>query len=191
MITWIAARLLFLFNISICSTLKYKITNEPPAPKLFALWHGQTFPLFYWARHRKLCLTPIETWRGGTIAYLAKKYGYITLRIKEKGTPLERSKNLTELITQIKNGYETAIPVDGPPPPLVSRKAKPGILYLSRATGVPIVPIKIKMKKKCICFWRWDKYEIPLPFSEIILDFGKPLVASEKTPISELEQLLS
>jgi len=165
--------------------------NEPAGQALFATWHGQSFPLFYWAQHRKLCLLPIETWRGETIAYLAEKYGYRTVRTQEKGTPLERSKSLSELINIIKEGYEAAIAVDGPPEPMIYHKAKPGILYLSQKTGIPIVPVGIRMKKKIILFWRWDKYEIPLPWSEVEINFGKSFVAGEKTTTQELEESLS
>lgn len=184
LISW----LLWRINLLICSTLKYKVTNEPAGQALFATWHGQSFPLFYWAKHRKLCLLPIETWRGETIAYLAKKYGYETVIIQEKGTPLERSKALTELINIIKKGEDVAIGVDGPPKPLVYHRAKPGIIYLSQKTGIPIVPIGIKMQKKVALFWRWDKYEIPLPGSEVKINFGKPFIADEKTTTQELEE---
>lgn len=184
LISW----LLWCTNLLICSTLKYKVTNEPAGQALFATWHGQSFPLFYWAKHRKLCLLPIETWRGETIAYLAKKYGYRTVRLQEKGTPLERSKSLVELIEIVRKGCDIAIAIDGPPKPFVYHKAKPGILFLSQKTVVPIVPIGINMRKKIALFWRWDKYEIPLPGSEVEINFGKPFIADEKTTTQELEE---
>lgn len=183
-------------NLLVCSTLKYKAINEPagqaphrmvPGQALFALWHGQTFPLFYWAQHRKLCLFPTAAWRGEMIYYLAKKYGYRTIRYSEEGTPLEKANNLAELEQIIKVGYDAAIAVDGPPPPLKLHKAKPGILFLSQKTGVPVVPVGICIQRKIVLFWRWDRYEIPLPFSEVNIVFGKPFVAQEGTTTSELE----
>lgn len=178
-------------NRLICSTLKYKVTNEPAGTVLFAAWHGQSFSLFYWARHRKLCLYPTDTWRGDILAYLAEKYKYKTIRFKEKGSPLERSENLTRLMQIVSSGYDAAIAVDGPPEPLVYHKAKPGILYLSQKTSVPIVPVGIKLKRKIVLFWRWDKYELPLPWSEAEINFGKPFTANEKTTAQELEELLA
>lgn len=184
LISWFLWRI----NLLICSTLKYKVINEPPGQSLFATWHGQSFPLFYWAQHRKLCLLPIETWRGDTIAYLAERYGYRSIRLRERGTPLERSKNLSELIKMISEGYDIPIAVDGPPQPLIHHKAKPGILYLSQKTGVPIVPVGIKMHKKIVLFWRWDRYEIPFPGSEVEINFGKPFAATAKNVPQELEK---
>ena len=180
----------FIFNRVICSTLNYKIENEPRGQSLFAFWHGKSFPLFFWGRHRKLCLFPTTGWRGDLIDYLAKKYGYQTIRFTEKATPLERSVNLEKLIEIIRQGYDVALAIDGPPKPLIYHKAKPGILFLSQKTGVPIVPVGIKIKSKVVLFWRWDRYEIPLPWSKVELFFGKPLVTSGETTTQELEEVL-
>lgn len=183
MIAW----LYWLFNSLICSTLKYKVINEPKAPVLFAAWHGESFPLFYWARHRNLCLYPTSHWRGNAIAYLAKKYGYKVIRFTEEGTPLERSQDLAKIMQATEEGYEVAIAVDGPPKPMLRHKAKPGILFISQKTGKPIVPTRIISKRK-ICLLRWDRYEIPLPWSTVEIRFGKPF----KTAIvTELEESLA
>jgi len=90
----------------------------------------------------------------------------------------------------ISSGYDAAIAVDGPPRPLIFHKAKPGIFYLSRKTGVPIVPAGIRMKRKIVLIFRWDRYEIPLPWSEVEINFGQSFVANEKTTAQELEKLL-
>jgi len=179
----------WLFNLIICSTLKYKIIDEPAHQAIFALWHGQTFPLFFWAQHRKFCIFPTAIWRGEIITYLAEKHGHRTVRFIEKGTPLEIGKALFAFIKNIREGCDAAIAVDGPPKPL-HRSVKPGILFLSQKTGIPIVPAGINMKRKVILFWRWDRYEIPLPWSEVEIKFGKPFIADEKTTTQELEELL-
>ncbi len=176
LISWLFWKL----NVLICSTLKYKVADEPKEQVLFALWHGQAFPMFYWARHRRLCLYPTETWRGDIIAYLADKYKFKSIRFREKKSALGRAKNLIRLTQIVSSGYDLAIAADGPPKPLINRKAKPGIFYLSRKTDVPISQANIKMKKKIVLFWRWDKYEIPFPFSEVEINFGKPFIADEE-----------
>jgi len=183
--------LAWLMHRLICSTLRYKVKQAPVGPSLFAAWHGQSFPLFYWAQHLKLCLLPVANWRGDILAYLANKYGYQTVRFKETGTPLERSEQLVQLLDLLKQGYSAAIAVDGPPKPMVRHQAKPGILYLSRKSGLPVVPIGLKLKKKLTLAWRWDKYEIPLPWSEVEINFGRPFVANEKTTTAELEGSLA
>lgn len=190
MIIRLLSWLYWLFNYCICSSLRYSVTNEPGQQSLFASWHGESFPLFYWAQHRKLCLYPVKNWRGDILDYLAKKYGYKTIRSTESGNPLERSEEMLELIKLIAKGYEAAIAVDGPPKPQVYHQAKPGILMLSKKTNVPIVPVVIKAKYK-ITLWRWDRYAIPLPFSKVEIIFGQPFVATDQTTTQDLEKSLT
>ncbi len=171
----------------ICSTLKYKIVNEPAGQSLFAVWHSGLFPLFHWGRKRKLCIIPTNTWRGDSITYMANKYGIKTLRFLEDRPPLERAATLLELYRTIEQGYDAAIAADGPPKPIVNHKAKAGILYLSQKTGVPVVATGVKMRRKFICFWRWDKAEIPFPWSEVEISFGEPYLATGNSTTEELE----
>jgi hypothetical protein len=190
MITRLLAWLFWGINYLLCSTLKYKTSNEPAGQVLFALWHAQTFPTFFWAKHRKVCLLPTEIWRGEMIDFTAGKFGFKTFRFLETQNPLQRAKVLEDFMQAIRDGYDAAITVDGPPSPLIYHKAKPGIFFLSQKTGVPVVPVGIIMKKKITLFWRWDKFEIPLPFSEVEINCGPPFIATEKSTTRELEEQL-
>ncbi len=178
--------LFWLFNYSLCSTLKYRVNNEPAGQSLFAVWHSGLFSLFFWGTKRKICIIPTNTWRGDSITYLANKYGIKTVRFLEDKSPLERAAVLSDFYNTIVNGYDAAIAVDGPPPPIVSHQAKAGILFLSQKTGVPVVATGVKIKRKITLFWRWDKIEIPLPWSEVELNFGKPYLANENSTAQEL-----
>ena len=178
--------LFWLFNYSICSTLNYKINNEPAGQSLFAVWHSGMFTLFHWGRKRKICVIPTNTWRGDSITYLAKRYGIKTVRFLEDKSPLERAAALSDFYHIIMQGYDAALAVDGPPPPIVNHQAKSGILSLSQKTGLPVVATGVKMKKKIVCFWRWDKLEIPLPWSEVEINFGAPYFATENSTTQEL-----
>jgi len=182
---------MWLLNSAVGRTLRYKIIGEVPKTNaLFALWHGKSFPLFYWARCMDLCLLPIDNWRGDIIAYLAKQYGYRTIRIPTHGNPLEYSKSILKLITELKEGEHIALAVDGPPPPYKNHKAKPGILYLAEKTSHPVVPVGIKMMRSLKLFWRWDQYEIPLPFSEVRIAFGDHLFIDETIQPDELQKMV-
>jgi lysophospholipid acyltransferase (LPLAT)-like uncharacterized protein len=179
------------FNYLICSTVKYRSTDAPDLPALYAIWHGQSFPIFYWARNRKLCIHPTDNWRGDMIVYLGKKYGFKIVRFLERGTPLERSENLVKLMKLFAQGFSAAIAVDGPPKPMVYHKAKPGILFLSQQSNLPIIPVRVNMKKKITLKRRWDKFEIPLPWSEVEINFGRPILPEENISSEQLEELLS
>jgi lysophospholipid acyltransferase (LPLAT)-like uncharacterized protein len=51
---------------------------------------------------------------------------------------------------------------------------KPGAVMLSQLTGKPILPVSIAATRT----WRfrtWDKFELPLPFSRIVIAYGEPV----------------
>ena len=52
--------------------------------------------------------------------------------------------------------------------------AQKGVLYLAREAGVPIIPVAVAAHPK-IVFKTWDRFELPLPFSRMILRVGEPL----------------
>ena len=185
------ATLMWLLNSLVCRTLRYRIIGEVPKRNaLFALWHGQNFPLFYWARCMDLLLLPIDNWRGDILDFLAKQYGYETVRLPVSGTPFQHGKSIIKLIETLKEGQHIALAVDGPPPPHKNHKAKAGILYLAEKTSHPIVPVGIKMMHSLKLFWRWDKYEIPLPFSEVRIAFGDHLFIAETIKPEELPKMV-
>ena len=178
-------------NYLICSTLKYKVTNASESPVLYALWHGQSFPVFYWARNRRVCIHPTDNWRGDVLTYLGEKYGYKIVRFLERGTPLERSENLVHLMKYFSQGYSAAIAVDGPPKPMIYHKAKPGIFFLSQQSNLPVVPVRINMKKKITLTRRWDKFEIPHFFTMAKIVYSEPLNIDPKLSYEETSVIIS
>jgi lysophospholipid acyltransferase (LPLAT)-like uncharacterized protein len=41
---------------------------------------------------------------------------------------------------------------------------------------VPVVPINFSAPLRLSLFWRWDKYIIPMPFSEVRVNVGKAIM---------------
>ena len=54
-----------------------------------------------------------------------------------------------------------------------SRKVKMGIVVIGRETGQPVVPL-VSWATRQIQFSSWDRMILPLPFSTIVLAWGKP-----------------
>lgn len=183
----------WLLNIIINSSISLKIINEEIVDKthqqgkhiIFASWHGQFFPAVYYFRHRKMCVMPITSLRGKIIASVAKKYGYQTIPYPEFGSPGERIQSTQKMLKTIKEGFDMALAIDGPPKPEY-HKVNPGVLFFSQKTGYRLIPLGIYMKRKITLFWRWDKYEIPLPFSKMVFAFGEPLEVPAELEATEL-----
>lgn len=195
LIAEIAGFLYWLLNIIINSTLRLKIINEEIIGKIhqqgkqiiFASWHSQFFPAVYYFRHRKMCVMPITSLRGKIIASVAKKYGYQIIPYPEFGSPGERIQSAQKMLKTIREGFDMALAVDGPPKPEY-HKVNPGVLFFSQKTGYGLVPLGICMKRKITLFWRWDKYEIPLPFSKVVFAFGEPFEIPAELEVAELEK---
>jgi lysophospholipid acyltransferase (LPLAT)-like uncharacterized protein len=74
--------------------------------------------------------------------------------------------------TIVKQEISPAITPDGPRGPL--HEFKPGAVMLAQLTGKPILPVSIAASHT----WRfrtWDQFELPLPFSRIVIAYGEPV----------------
>lgn len=73
----------------------------------------------------------------------------------------------------ISRGGDDVITVDGPRGP--NRIVKPGAAFLAEQSKAELIFIRIIYHKHIKLFWRWDKYEVPLPFSKVTVECGQKL----------------
>jgi lysophospholipid acyltransferase (LPLAT)-like uncharacterized protein len=74
--------------------------------------------------------------------------------------------------TIVKQGVSPAITPDGPRGPV--HEFQPGAVVLSQLSGKPILPVSVAASHA----WRfrtWDKFELPLPFSRVVIAYGEPV----------------
>ena len=65
-------------------------------------------------------------------------------------------------------------------------RAKPGAVWLAKASGSPIVPFHIEAAR----FWElrsWDRTQVPRPFSRVAIVFGEPLFVPRDVDEAGLE----
>jgi lysophospholipid acyltransferase (LPLAT)-like uncharacterized protein len=93
---------------------------------------------------------------------------------------------LLELTTLAQRDYDIAITPDGPRGPCYI--VQPGVISLAQITGRPIVPSshtlgwKIRLKS-------WDRFQIPLPFSRVVMKFTEPIHIPREATDAEREAL--
>ena len=85
---------------------------------------------------------------------------------------------LKVVIEHLKLGYNTLINPDGPSGPL--KELKPGVLDMSAESGVQVVPFKINTPKPILLKFTWDGKRMPLPFSKVIVVYGKPVTVTRE-----------
>ncbi|HBT62715.1 MAG TPA: hypothetical protein DEB40_13320, partial [Elusimicrobia bacterium] len=78
-----------------------------------------------------------------------------------------------EMLEAVADGFDLSVSPDGPKGP--AREVKPGILYLARKTGVPIVPISNAVSRKIEFPRSWDKFQVPLPFARGVVCHAEPI----------------
>lgn len=143
---------------------------------IFSLWHEHLMGHFVvftrydrdyvWLNHPIWFMKPIHLilhWMG-------------TKRIALGSSGNSGKVALLEVISSLKEGYNTIINPDGPAGP--KREIKDGVLNMSIATGVAVVPLKITSLFS-ITTPTWDRKRLPIPFSRIIVEYGEPIVVTE------------
>ena len=138
---------------------------------IHAFWHGRILPSTIWFRQRGIVVITSENFDGEWIARIIQKFGFGTARgSSSRGA----TKALLQLVRQIKD-KPVAFTVDGPRGP--ARVAQPGAVWLSKATGNPIIPFHMEADR----YWTlgsWDRTQIPKPFARVALAFAAPLVVA-------------
>ena len=151
---------------------------EEHRPVIIALYHGELLPLVLYGAFREKIATIVSRHADGEIiARVLQRLGFYTVR---GSTDAGRSKGGKEALLELKRlleqGYHVAVTVDGPKGPCC--EVKEGILFLSWFLKRPIFPVRVDIKGFRLP--TWDRFSIPLPFSEVKIILGKPIVVEEK-----------
>jgi lysophospholipid acyltransferase (LPLAT)-like uncharacterized protein len=65
---------------------------------------------------------------------------------------------------------------------------KPGAVMLSQITGKPILPVSIAASRS-VRFRTWDQFELPLPFSRVVIAYGEPVRMPRGLDAESLERM--
>ncbi|RPI12848.1 MAG: DUF374 domain-containing protein [Lysobacterales bacterium] len=107
---------------------------------------------------------------GTAPAMLVERIGGHVIRGSSTATGARALRDYYETI--VKQEISPALTPDGPRGPV--HEFKPGAVMLAQLTGRPILPISIAASRT----WRfrtWDRFELPLPFSRIVIAYGEPV----------------
>jgi hypothetical protein len=121
---------------------------------------------------------------GAAPAMLVAKLGGHVIRGSSSHTGARALRDFYETI--VKQEISPAITPDGPKGPL--HEFKPGAVMLAQLTGKPILPISIAASRT-IRFQTWDRFELPVPFSRVVIAYGEPVKMPRGIDASALERL--
>lgn len=150
------------------------------SPSLLALWHNRVvmgaryLVSRFHRRGRLLATLASESRDGELVTGLMQAWG---LQVVRGSTTRGGRRALWGLLRAIRAGRVPVIIPDGPVGPIY--EVKDGVLFLSQATGTPIVPLGFAADRA----WRvrsWDRLIVPKPFARVSVAFGEPRVVPSK-----------
>lgn len=153
-------------------------------PFACACFHGtMLFPVYYCRRYPGVVMVS-RSWDGEVIDRSIRRMGYDTTRGSSSRGGKEALWEMIDIINERK--YCSGLAVDAPRGP--SRQVKIGIVVVAKETGQPVVPM-VSWATRQIRFKSWDSMILPLPFSTIVIAFGKPTDVPKGLGNEEYENL--
>lgn len=145
--------------------------NKIESPVVIAFFHGRMMMLPYFYNtlrpNKKIKMIVSNHFDGELVGKIVSYIGIDVL----KGSSTRGGVKLLKEIMGIKD-FDIGITPDGPKGP--AEKVKNGVIYISKITGFPILPVTYSVKKKKILN-SWDKFIIPKPFTKGLFLCGEPL----------------
>jgi len=121
---------------------------------------------------------------GTAPAMLVQRLGGHVIRGSSTHTGARALRDFYETI--VKQQISPGITPDGPRGPL--HEFKPGAVLLAQLAGKPILPVSVAASRS-IRFRTWDRFELPLPFSRVVIAYGEPVRVPKSVDAEERARL--
>lgn len=144
-------------------------------------WH---YSIFYTLHHLRQYpgVALVSASRDGEfIARIAQRLDFATVRGSSHRQGVQALKGL---VKAMREGRHVGLVADGSQGP--ARRAQPGAVFLAAKSGALILPMAWAAER-CKIFGSWDRTVLPLPFSRIVLRYGKPMSVPGYLDTAQLE----
>jgi lysophospholipid acyltransferase (LPLAT)-like uncharacterized protein len=143
---------------------------------VYSFWHQTIFLAMWWWRYRGVVAMTSGNFDGQILGSALKRLGFDTTFGSSSRGGL---RGLSVLAKQLHQGHDVAFAADGPRGPRYL--AKPGPVILARRSGCPIVPFHLFAEHAHIFEKAWDRFQLPRPFSRVVLVIGPPIEVPDET----------
>lgn len=150
---------------------------------LVCFWHGKYVPIFPLLEGYKACVISSQSVRGSIIAEICRNFGYQSAQIPDQ--PKRDSRKLMREILFDVPAVGTA--VDGPLGPY--HQIKQNMIRAASVLGFDLLPVSVSSRRKIVLNKRWDRMELPLPFTRVCLVFGNPIRVPPNLNHEQIRQL--
>ncbi len=148
---------------------------------LYAMWHGRMILGMPSHRADEFTILVSMSEDGGLAKQVLDWFGYSIIR---GSSSRGGARALREMLTELRSGRRVVVTPDGPRGP--RHAVNPGLAWMSRASGMPIVPIGMAADRA----WRlssWDACTIAKPFARVGIVYGDPIQVDRRADDEALE----
>lgn len=184
-IVWFGIKFVFITSTKSIKNKEIITRDLKGKPIVFAFWHGRSMVLSPLVKRLGIDGYAVSSVHrdGRLMAKIQKLFGLKTIWGSTHRNSLSV---LRESVRVLRAGHSVCITPDGPKGPRMM--IKDGILYFSKITGAPIVPICWSSSK--VSFRRsWDKYAIAKPFGKIQIEIGNPVYVPRGATDDEMDEI--
>jgi len=171
------------------STLRVSISFEEGAqktvgerPLVGSFWHSCIIPSTYLFRNLGVRVMSSNSYDGEYMGRIIHKFGYVAVKGSSSRNAVRALLGLRRALEQ---GWTVAFTLDGPRGP--RHQVKPGPVALARSSGAPLTMYYAAVDKAWVLN-TWDRLVIPVPFSRVLVRFGKLIRVPEKAGDAEMER---
>ena len=151
-------------------------------PFILAFWHSQLMMISYcWKSETKINILASGHSDGRFGAIVGKYFKLNNIPTSSN----EKSISLKPVFTLLRNSQYIGITPDGPRGP--NQKVSDGIIKISKATQVPIIPVGFA-SSKYKTLKSWDSFLITKPFSKSAFVWGKAIAIPKNCTNNEIEE---
>ena len=169
-------------------TCRIRFTGAPvpkDTPVIYCIWHHDLVPYFgVFSKVSKQVWMNHPAWYMKPVHVMLKFTGVEHICLGSSGNSGKAA--LDNVVSFLKEGYTTTIASDGPagPPQIL----KPGVLWMSRDAGVPVVPLRF-VCRGAFRIGGWDRKFMPWIFSEIEVIAGESIQVTDENIESASESI--
>ena len=182
LVYWIVRLLVKTLRMRVYGDERFQSLQQDGKGVILVSWHGRTLVPITRFRNQGFWAM-ISTSRDGEYQnQIFRRFGWNTVRgsTSARGA-VQAALTITK---QLKAGGVLAHTPDGPRGPI--HVVQPGVIFMAQKSGAPILPGGYSAYPRKL-LGTWDKYMIPLPFSQVVWIYGEPIYVPADAK-SELEQ---
>ncbi|MBY0315692.1 MAG: lysophospholipid acyltransferase family protein [Bdellovibrionales bacterium] len=161
-----------------------------------ALKENSIFVIAHWHGEEVGLLHLLKPYHAAAMVSHSKDGELITKVIELSGSKVSRGSSsrgavgaLKGILRLSKEGWRPSVAVDGPRGP--RHQVKQGVLEISRVIRSPVYTISMAASKTYVLQKSWNKMEIPLPFSKIVVSWSEPITVTNPDEFEQKKQVIA